>query len=598
MAQIAAMEACRGRWAPALRAAAADPSPAIRAGVAGLVEAVGEPGLLAELRPLLSDPDPDVAGASEATFVALASGRHPGTRPELERQVAAALGEFDRHRRRGILGAAVGLADVAFAARVGVRKGGPLDQMLGDETQPFQMALRSFIRKSEDPAVRARAWDWLPHGLAPQACLERLSRALSVEDHEAVLARAHLVENPRRAARLRRFQEGAGAHAVVTLGSHTVAELTVGARRGLARLLAALDVPHQVRSEAGVALSGDPDPGVRLASMRIATPRAMPAACADRDPRIAAAALRRCSTVGLERKRALGRPDRERLPPESGWERAVPVVRELVRQELDRSTPWDARSPASRLTARERLRASPAEFIGEIRQRLAGTDPSGAVMLVRALGLHARFEGQLLGLLHAAPELGPEDRLTPTLLGALGELGSDAARLAVDAHLRDARTRARANAVEALARQARSAAPGDRRADVLIEFKDDPQHRVRANAIRGLFQRGRLFGEPGAVIEEPVAFDALGLMLSDRRPDHRLAAIWLAGRVLPPAAVPGRRWSEIAGRITDLARSDPDARARTKAGRTASRLLMGMREGWKSAAADTGLEAIAPGSRA
>jgi hypothetical protein len=279
--------------------------------------------------------------------------------------------------------------------------------------------------------------------------------------------------------------------------------------------------------------------------------------------------------------------ERARIPVERLRGHAAAAVRVLAAQEAERRNPWDARSAAGRLAARERLAANPEQFVGELKDRLE-SEPVGTVMMVRALGLHGRFEVELLGLL--GQEEGAE-RLAPTVLAALGGLGTPGARLAVDAHLRDSRERARANAVEALARQSRMGGRGDRRADALVEFKGDPEHRVRANAIRGLFSRGRLFGEAGMVMEEPVAFDALGAMLCDDRPAHRVAAIWVAGRVLLSSSPSGRRWAEIAGRITDLARSDPDAGARARAARAASRVTAGLREGWTASAADTGLGA-------
>jgi hypothetical protein len=489
------------------------------------------------------------------------------------------------------------MVDVAFLARMGAGGASPLAAVLRDESLPFQMALRSLIRRSDDPAVRGHAWAWLGHGLAPSAVVERLGRAGSAQEHEVVLRRIHLIENPRRAAGARRIKAGPGAGFVP--GGEMLAHLSSAARRGLPRWLAAVEVPVEQRRGAMAGLLADADPGVRLAALRHAWPAALAAACGDPDARVAAGAMRRCSTAGVERRRAAARSDRSAVPIERREGHAAPAVRVLAEQERARLDPWDARSAAGRLAARTRLAASPGVFCGEVRDRLGSGDGAlGAVQLVRALGLCARFEADLLSRLGSARPHEADDRLTPTLLAALGELPTEGARLAVDAHVRDARPRLRANAVEALARQTRGAEPGSRRADVLVELKDDPHHRVRANAIRGLFQRGRLFGEPGSAIEEPVAFESLGAMLSDERPGHRLAAVWLAGRVLAPVSAVGRRWAELAGRVNDLARSDPDPAARARAARAASRLVVGLREGWRRQAADVGLGATVTKERA
>ena len=152
----------------------------------------------------------------------------------------------------------------------------------------------------------------------------------------------------------------------------------------------------------------------------------------------------------------------------------------------------------------------------------------------------------------------------------------------LDALRRHAYGRVRANAVEAVARRAR-VGPG-RRADALIEHKNDVHHRVRACAIRGMFHRGRMFGEAVGMLMEPAAAEALGAMLCDERPMHRVAGVWLADRMLGS----GVGQPDLAGRIADMARSDPDEGARTRAARAAARLMAGVRNGWRERAADVG----------
>jgi hypothetical protein len=577
-ARAAALEAFGGMWAAPVRAAAADANAAIRRGAADLAAASDEPGLLGEVLPLLSDPDPSVAAAAEQAFESAAEQPRAGPRArETERQVAAALACYDEHRRPGTLAAAIRLADTALLARA---KGetGPLVALLSDPAQAFQMPLRAHFRRARDPMTRARAWIWLGRGFAPVALLDRLGRADSPADHEAVLTRMHLIEHPKRRELARRVKpRSPGA---LTPDALLRAHLSVASRRGLARWVEAVDLPADTARATIESLLADVDPGVRLAAMRSAAPRALDALVADRDPRIAAAALRRVSSAGMERRRAasLHGPTPEALAGLADHPAAA--VRTLAAQEHERLAPWTARSPAGRLEARRRLRESPVEFRRQLRNRLLSPPTSlDAALLIRALGLAVEFEADLVSVLEAQPA-GEDGRIAPTVLATLGELGTERAGLVVRAHLNDTRPRLRANAVEAVARQShrdRSA----HRADILIELKADPDHRVRANAIRGLFRGGA-----PAFAEQPAAFDALGLMLTDPRSAHRIAGIWVAGRVLAPMRITGRKWTDLAGQLTDLATTDPDPGARARANRASARVLAGLREGWRTSAAD------------
>jgi hypothetical protein len=587
---VSAREIC---WRVPVRVALADADPQVRVGGVELSRAVGDAALLGVLLPLLSDGDSRVAEAAEGAYVgaATAAVRAPGVRAEVERHVAEGLAEYDRHKRRGLLRAAIALADGAFLARVGAGRGGRLAEVLLDSEQAFQFALRSYVRRSDDPLVRERCWVWLGRGFGGRAAAERLAVAASSAEHEAVLRNIHLLENPRRWAALRGVKGGEGASWVP--GPTTVVHLGVASRRALPRWLGAIDIGADARRAALEPLLVDPDAGVRLAGAWAAGPKVLPDFCFDRDERVACAAVRRWSDAGLEFRRARGVDEQRRQAVTALCRHPSMEVRRLAGQEAERIEPWDARSVSSRLAARRRLVESPARFAGEVRQRLASeSDRMSALLVIRALGLHRQFEADLLALVQGTTA---DERVAATAVAILGDLDSDAARLAVDRHRHHASPRVRANAVEAVARAARTAAPGDRRADALVEHKGDENHRVRANAIRGLFFRGRLFGEGHLqAVEEPVAADSLAGMLCDERPMHRLAGVWLADRILCGGSVRSRRWADLAGRVADMAESDPDDAARARAGRASARLLAGVRDGWRQRAVSVG-EAVLEG---
>ncbi|NUQ52456.1 MAG: hypothetical protein HUU19_07135, partial [Phycisphaerales bacterium] len=97
---------------------------------------------------------------------------------------------------------------------------------------------------------------------------------------------------------------------------------------------------------------------------------------------------------------------------------------------------------------------------------------------------------------------------------------------------------------------------GDHALLTLLELKDDGAHRARANALRGLLETAA--GEPSV--------EGVHAMLSDERPMHRLAGVWLAGRVLPGVKpVIAARYGDLAGAVKRLAEKDEDEHVRRRA---------------------------------
>jgi hypothetical protein len=78
---------------------------------------------------------------------------------------------------------------------------------------------------------------------------------------------------------------------------------------------------------------------------------------------------------------------------------------------------------------------------------------------------------------------------------------------------------------------------------------------------------------------EDQSFESLGSMLGDARGEHRLAGAWLADRVIV-RPTPALARTDLASRLADLARHDPEERVRTRAVRCTRRLLSQVRAGW------------------
>jgi HEAT repeat protein len=179
-------------------------------------------------------------------------------------------------------------------------------------------------------------------------------------------------------------------------------------------------------------------------------------------------------------------------------------------------------------------------------------------MLVRFMRLAPRFEMDLLDLATTAPN----DRVRATAVAALGVCITDTARRVVRASLNAPDQRVRSNAIEAV----------DAGDPVLLEYKEDGSHRVRASAVRRLLATDNA-DQPGASARDAAA-ESLARMLTDDRPEHRLSGAWAAERTLLPERrdTIGLGWRAAARRVIDAADQDPDPRVRLRASRCARRM--------------------------
>ena len=507
--------------------------------------------------------------------------------------VADAAWAFAEHRCTGALLAALLLLDQplelcgpdeAEAAAVSMSR---IHRLLDEASHPSHAPIAVAIKRRGVPVLRERAWRLLTSPGLGAAALERVARAETPYEHEHVLRDAHLALNPKRARRAHLIDvrtRRSGASVTLERGAavpdaETCRQLTPRARRGLTRFVGALGVDSALGRMIRAPLLIDEDPIARLSAARVAEPVELADYLFDVDPLVARSALLRWSTVG--------QPEGLRWPPrlrEAGRARLAgrlgrhgdAMVARLGREEWDRLSPFNPRSPGGRVAARRWLRGDPKGFLAQLGARLESPDAAArldALMLIRTLRLSARFEKAIVA--HASDE-GENPRVRATCVAMMGEIGSHASDEVVRAALRSADARVRANAVEAKARRTR--APADLASAepathaVMIELKDDPHHRVRANALRALLRSGT---PNRSRVFEPAAVEGLESMLGDDRDTHRIAGVWLAERVLSGFGRGrlGGRWDELARRVASIATADPSERARVRASRCAARLL-------------------------
>ncbi len=591
--------------------------------LAALIVDAPDPGFAPGLVRLLAHEDAGVALAGDRALVRMAMAALEDVRPEqygrelaelaarprldetmgrlsmvggasvLLGAVADAAWAFAEHRCTGALLAAILLLDQplelsgpeeAESASASMNR---LHRLLDEAQHPSHAPLSVAFKRRGVPVLRERAWRLLTSPGLGAAALERIARAETTTEHEGVLRDAHLALNPKRARRIGLIDvrtKRTGTSISLETGAplpdeEGVRALSVRARRGLPRLAGAMRLDAALGRFVRAPLLDDPDALVRLNAARGAEPVELADYVFDPDPCVARSATLRWSTVGLSG--ALRWPPRLR---EAGrarlggrvMTRPEPMLSRLGREEWERLSPFDPRSPAGRLGARRWLLQDPKGFLAQLCERLeSDSAPTriDALLLIRALRLGDRLEALVAA---HAQDLGEDARVRATCIAMMGEIETSASGEIVRLALSSEDDRIRANAVEARARRAR--APADLATGepathaVMIELKDDPHHRVRANALRALLRSGT---PNRARVFEPAAIDGLEAMLGDERDTHRIAGVWLAERVLSGSGRGrlGGRWDGLARRVASIATGDPSDRARTRASRCAARLL-------------------------
>jgi hypothetical protein len=603
----AALAAGKDRWKAVIRQVTTDPSRSARLSLAKLAGDAGDTRLAAIAASMLHDQDEPVALAAERSLVALSlsgwvqslaqtplrafltTDPHPelarglavgldGTLEELLVEAAHAANSFGEHRRRAAVLSALILAD-----RATLRGKGPgataIKAWLQNTEHTSQAAARSILRWSRIPITRLRALEWLGNDHFSAAASDRLVKAQSLLEHELVLSQAHLLRRPLRlavAARLKLQAKAPAATSVPKLRSafdaplppsSAAGHLSPPARLGVIAFAQSLSAPAQHRLAVLTAFLADPIPSIRHAAMRAVPTQGLADFCFDAHEHVARSAMLSWSSAGAGLAAQPGPLPADRARLLSLLARSPhEAVRTWADQDLTAAPDPQSATRAGRLAALHSLATNRSAFLAKLRAALADDQLAlQALMLARALRLVADLEPQILAL----TQPGTPPRLLATAVAALTEVGTREAATAA-AHLLDhANDRVRANAVETLGhRRARSpsAAPT---LSTLAELKSDPNHRVRANAIR--------------IVAGDAIHDELTGILTDSRPMHRLAGMWLAGRTLPSRIRAGDFRPELLARISESARFDDDPRVRVRAAACSQRLTADLRYIWRSA---------------
>jgi hypothetical protein len=575
-------------------------------GVRGALRMLGRlklPGLAGHLVALLSDADGAVAREAEAQLLALCA---MDDRPEADARerawarrslVAAAVRaaeEIGTHHRRDVLGALCSLAERGERVLTG-----PLaPAWLTDQEHPALLAVRRMLRRSEESASRAAAWLWMKVPALAPAAAERLARPTGDVAHESgwMLERAHWSWHPSRRGALSRLVRADGAVAgSLLMDAGAWAGLSTAGKQGFARVMAVLPAPAKLRDAALGALLSEPEATVRYAAQRAAVGLDCRAACLldfcfDPDRRVARSAA---LAVLCQRERGLVRDALRERTVRALRRSPVPAVAWAARQSPVGGELEAPEAPAARVEVRRRVAQDGAWLEGVLEERLGSDDPREVeplVQMLRRTGLAGRSARRLVWLLDRWAErahdaaLGPgAARLAATIATALGDAHDDESAAALARTGAWPEVRVRANAMEAQVKRARRGTLTGRDAllGTLADQADTPEHRVRANAARGLLLLG---GERDG--QQAGARLLLGL-LRDARGMHRAAGLWLTERMAPRLA--GSH--EVVEAVAAAARtaSGPDdpvsVIVAARAQRAARRLIVEMRAGWSQRAA-------------
>jgi len=263
-------------------------------------------------------------------------------------------------------------------------------------------------------------------------------------------------------------------------------------------------------------------------------------------------------------------------------ERALAGRRRRQRERSDQagtpSAPWMQMLDEAGLTPQcddlwqhfDRLAPQHARIVG---QRILELEPGIGVMLqtkvidahpserlralrfLRAFELLPRFSRDVFNLAND-----PVVEVRTSAVQSLGAIGDATSRRILERAMSDGAPAVEAAAIEGLEQIGALKSPGP-----LLQKIEHADSAVRAAAIRGLLR-----------MREPRGAVALVNMLHDERAEHRCTALWMIDQL---------KLSMLAGRLDDMAQSDPDRRIARTARQVARRLRRQTRETAGAAAA-------------
>lgn len=467
-----------------------------------------EPATLRRLLPTpgqLDDANEEVAAAAANALRSVAA--HLGTagqhRDALDEALAEAAATWPDHRRDEAIQAVLHAAHLA----------GPfLRTWLQDEHQPGHMALRAAAREVSTELTRRLAPHWLAIPALQATAIQWCELALDPADRRAMWRKAHLLGARGRADCLARVR---GVHRNLPADDELEAAGPAG-RLGYIRFLREAPVSRECRVKELVRFLPDEEARTRMvAAMDIGRMPPDRSAdellldyCFDQDERVAATATLALTTIRTSRRRMWLRPSLEKLERSPHSE-----VRRLVETVLSR----DAARAESRwhcpLREREAWRDEPETFLAELRRELECEDVDRrlhAMTMIHRFRLWEHFATQLR---EAARD--PDPRIISKAVLLAARLDGDESDHVINAAIRHVDPRVHANAIEAKLMRRPSTS-------WIVRMRNDDVARARANVIRHIIRQ-----TSGAACSQ----DILDTMLTDRRPAHRVSAVWVAERL-------------------------------------------------------------------
>ncbi|HEX8876275.1 MAG TPA: hypothetical protein VF777_05965 [Phycisphaerales bacterium] len=592
----------RGRWSSVVGTQLTSQDAAARLEVARLAGLAGDPELADAASELLRDSEPAVRETAEAALLTLAlaasdpdsaaladhltPAQHAaaarvrstwteGDAARVRESLGEALAAMSLHRRENLLLAAL----LAIEPCV-LRQVPSIARWLQDREQSGHSFLRGLMRRDTAPLSRLRAWQWAGRTAVSGASADRLVVAKSIDEHEAVLSQWHLARAPARVAALERRTPStstpkSGPRVLVALipTPEQTERLSPDARCGIAAIASRL--PAKERDAACEPLLADREPMVRLAATGGCSSRMLGDFCLDTNATVARSAYLRRSVAATED--ASRAPGAERLEQERVLARVLlrsphAEVRAMARQDLELLCEASTTNAASRVAVGRALRLDRPWVVTRLVEliRSSPKERSIAIQLARRLGLTGEIRPALIETVRVL--LGTSElavlaaRDLATATSALADVPDTQAAQLLDQAAGSVDQRVRANAVDAMVQRVRSGVETQTAqvAERLMELKDDPWHRVRGSAVRGLEILTQV--KLDAPVRTPQVGEQLLRMLDDARPMHRLAGAWVADRTLPGHELREiKLWPALIARLRTLATTDPDPRLRARA---------------------------------
>lgn len=492
----------------------------------------------------------------------------------LDKAVAIAVDTYPKHRQHPVL----------MAAALLTNKPGPhLARWLNDREHPSHMSMRGVLKHLHHSITDDSLLAWLGIDTLSQQVLNRINQiAKSPETLPKLLAQAHLTKIPAQNHRIARLDK---RRPCTVTSDDALKKLNDLDQSRLPRWISVIPLENQDRIHYFADGLSFKKPLARLANLKYlidsteATSDKAYARCAndvvasycfDPEENIARIALHHC----LHHKHNLADSSNLSSLLQTLAQSPHPSVRRLARNhiiEINFQQVWnlwespDINPDTRRIITNQLINTDIIYFINELRKKLQisspttsnttsssnSTDRRPIIQTIRICTAHNLLPDIELELLTCAKNKDPH--IVAVAVTALGKLKDrNAATQVIQAAVYHKDSRVRANAIEQLLDKSRKPLLTDLREDIeKIAVLDD--NRPRANAINVLSQ-----------LDQSYADKRLDMMLADRRPLHRISALWL---------IENKQSTAHSSAVANIIRTDTNAKVRESARKTAGKLL-------------------------